>query len=293
MLDAIKSAVVRDLLPMNQRPLVIARPAELVKDVAERMHKENVLSVPVYKSDDAEDAACAGFFDVHDLVVCLLQEQPDKLAQLTVGAALNRSKMDVFLPVAPDTGLYPLTELFSRGVHRVPVMDADGQLVSVVSQSLLLKFLAQVTGDAKESWLEQSVRDAGIEGRGGAPEMVAGSERLEEALRQLGEMGHGAAPVAGADGRLIGTLTAAGMRGGDRRGEGWRERRLAEHVGQGVEEEDRTAVAGPEETIRAVMAKMVQLRAHRTWVLEDGRVTGVVSLGDLVRYIMKMADSAA
>ena len=61
----------------------------------------------------------------------------------TVGEVQNKSRTDVFMTVPRHLGLYPLTEIFSRGIHRVPVVDGEGRIEAVVSQSALLRFLAR------------------------------------------------------------------------------------------------------------------------------------------------------
>ena len=53
------------------------------------------------------------------------------------------SRRDPFYSVMPETTLLNVMDVFSKGIHRVAVIDADGTLKGVISQSAVVKFLRE------------------------------------------------------------------------------------------------------------------------------------------------------
>lgn len=53
------------------------------------------------------------------------------------------ARRNPFHPVASGSSLLKAAEILERRVHRVPVVDSQGKVVKIISQSAVVKFLHQ------------------------------------------------------------------------------------------------------------------------------------------------------
>lgn len=54
---------------------------------------------------------------------------------------LDLSRRNPFHPVKEEDSLLNVCEILAKGVHRVPVVDAEGKVVNIVSQSTIIQFI--------------------------------------------------------------------------------------------------------------------------------------------------------
>ena len=276
----VNNALVSDLLPAKRRPVIIARPDESLQSVLETMQREKILSVPVYASNSADDEACHHFFDMLDLVAMILQLSDGNVA---VGEAKNKSRTDVYLPIQAELGLYSLTEIFSRGIHRVPVVSASGKVEAVVSQSDVLHFLARHMSE-EDTELDKTLQEAGVTGNAVVAQI--GPEcSLRDGLKILSERAFEAVPIEGGSGACLAAESLRGMQLEEIR------KLLDSSVGSFVASHPSNSISIEDEStsVRQLMQRMSESRAHHAWVLKGDNVISVVSLGDLLRFSMKIA----
>merc|ERR1712000_131356 len=97
---------------------------------------------------------CAGLLDMIDIAYFISKVSPDDIslnenmlrsleiagraiALEEVGAILNESQRDPFVPVFLSNKASMAVDLFATGIHRVPLRDADDNLVGSLSQTVL------------------------------------------------------------------------------------------------------------------------------------------------------------
>ena len=250
--------------------------------VLARMAVEEIIAVPVQEGE-----RLTAFFDLSDLLALLFAPEPVNLDTLPVREARNRSGHDVFMSVEPTTGLYTLAEHFSRGVHRVPVMQ-EGRAVAIASQSALLEFLVRQLGPEPDApLLAQSCEAAGLTRH--APPLVAEGATLREALRGLHEAGGEAAGLLGPGRGLAGTLDLAALRGLDAAGLRLALEQPAASVAAGRPGKSLTRPASA--PVLAVLRDAARLHAHHVFLTDgEGRPAGLVTLSDLVQLAIRAAD---
>ena len=85
-----------------------------------------------------------------DSLRTLLHEESALIPKQVV-SAVNLSKNNPFLPVGPGTSLLDVFKTLAtktegnKSVHRVPVVDAEGRITKIISQSAAIQFLYAVS----------------------------------------------------------------------------------------------------------------------------------------------------
>jgi CBS domain-containing protein len=129
--------------------------------------------------------------------------------------------------------------------------------------------------------LEQILRD-----KGGQVYSVAESATLKEAAELLDARKVGAMVILNEGGQLIGVISERDIiRAVARAGAPALKSTVAESMTRSV------VTARPSETIEAAMERMTDRRIRHLPVVESGRLTGVVSIGDLVKW--RIAEATA
>ena len=105
------------------------------------------------------------------------------------------------------------------------------------------------------------------------------SANLAAAARLLAERRIGAIVVSGLDGRVVGILSERDI-----------VRALAEHGGAALEQPvsqvmtRKVASCTEEETIVSIMERMTDGKFRHVPVIEQGRLVGIISIGDVVKH---------
>ncbi|CAG8832564.1 36999_t:CDS:2, partial [Racocetra persica] len=118
-----------------------------IEEACDILTRNNISSAPVY---DTSTNSYSGMFDWADVMTYLLiilkkkdvmkqQEKSDAELSAEFNDDLvklaNLSKKNPFYSVLPETSLLQVVELFGSGTHRVAVVDADGILKGILTQS--------------------------------------------------------------------------------------------------------------------------------------------------------------
>lgn len=121
------------------RTVIVAWREEAVLEVARRMRTGHVGDVVVVVG---EPGRCLpiGLVTDRDLVVAALAQVPEHLGTLTLSDIAVRP----LATIKEDEEVDVAIEIMRReGVHRLPVVDAGGQLVGILSRDDLLELLAE------------------------------------------------------------------------------------------------------------------------------------------------------
>lgn len=262
-----------------------------------------VLSVPVY--DDAVKGFI-GFLDVRDLVAFAVQatnehnESPHKLSDM-INIAISRDghasehltvkylcKRNVFKPLRLGSSLKDAAELL-KTVRRVPIVDADGNIVNIVSQSSLMEFLL----NHKISVPELSANTIESAKIGSSPVlMVKESTLAVDAFRLIDKTGRSGIAIVDDTGVLTGNTSASDVR------------LFFEHhetLNQPILDlmnkirRLQTKARAPSftchssDTIEHVISKMVATHTHRVFVVDDNhRPIRVVSITDVLKCALNL-----
>jgi CBS domain-containing protein len=118
---------------------------------------------------------------------------------------------------------------------------------------------------------------------------IAPGARVAEAARILGERRYGALVVAEGEGGILGILSERDIvRGLGAEGARVLERTVSEIMTADV------MTCTPNETVGSVMSRMTEGRFRHMPVVEGGRMTGLLSIGDVVKArIRQMEDENA
>jgi len=129
--------------------------------------------------------------------------------------------------------------------------------------------------------IAQIVRD-----KGAVVHTLAASATLEDAARELDEKRVGALVVMDAEGAIIGVFSERDLvREIARRGA----KALGDDVASAMSRE--VITAHPDETIDDCLGRMTDRRVRHLPVLEEVRLIGIVSIGDLVKHRIALAEA--
>lgn len=110
---------------------------------------------------------------------------------------------------------------------------------------------------------------------------------VREALGAFVEHNIGALPVLDASGKLVGIFTERDILFGDHRDP---DKFHHQHIREVMT--DHPLTCGPDDAVHAVMGKMLRSKVGHLPVVEEGRVIGMVSVGDLVRALYEQAEAS-
>ena len=126
-----------------------------------------------------------------------------------------------------------------------------------------------------------------LRGKGSQVETVTAEDRLYDAVRRLGEKRIGALPVV-EDGRIVGIISERDVI-----------YCLRDHGPEVLEWQvgrvmtSPAITADPSTDVLAALALMTQRRIRHLPVVEGGLISGIVSIGDLVKHRMERIEAEA
>lgn len=128
-----------------------------------------------------------------------------------------------------------------------------------------------------------------IDAKGGNVVTIEPAATLDVAAKLLAERRIGAVVVLGADNRVVGILSERDIvRTVSQRGAAALQEQVAQVMTRKV------ATCTLDETIHSIMERMTAGKFRHVPVIEQGRLTGIVSIGDVVKHrIVEMEHEAA
>jgi len=209
----------------NGSPVIIINSSETPYDGFKKLLQYNFLSAPVY---DLVTKKYAGFLDMRDLVsfvVFVDDDQKSDVASdlqdiLIRGCKLLKqpsegitctylSRRNPFHPVAPTDSLLNVCELLAKGLHRVPVVNSSGEVISIISQSSIVAFLNKHIRDFKEE-SSKTIKELGI---GTKPVITVQHDTTAiETFRLMDNKKISGVAVVDQSGKLIGNTSASDLK---------------------------------------------------------------------------------
>jgi CBS domain-containing protein len=126
-----------------------------------------------------------------------------------------------------------------------------------------------------------------LQAKGSSVETIAGDASLQDAVRRLGERRIGALPVV-EEGRIVGIVSERDVI-----------YCLRDHGRDALDWPVSRAMSSPaitvdsETDVLAALALITERRIRHLPVVERGRILGIVSIGDLVKYRMERIEAEA
>jgi len=301
-MNLLRDTVVGSLLPDHPSGGIICfSKTDPLATVFQGLAEHQILSAPVY---DPVHRSHNAFVDMVDIVSFLVNEfSEQEITDLQAlksfkyakcGNVADLSGRDPYLPVeAMAPLLTAITKMVKWRVHRIPVIDSEGELQTVITQSHIVKFLyqnmymfgtlpIQTVGDLKMFH---------------APVITISTEKKGfEAFKTMHDHRVSAVAVVDNDGKLIGNISVSDLKtiGFD----GAKLARLYYPVSQFLKllAKDRSDMVWAEEPIcvsaqsqfREVVGKLVQSRIHRVYLADaSGAPTGVITQHEVLAALLK------
>ncbi|CEI94059.1 hypothetical protein RMCBS344292_08282 [Rhizopus microsporus] len=299
-----------------------------VEEACNLLIENNITSAPVYESKVKEVSettivhprSYVGMFDYGDVIayiLLVLQNMPppgDDEAQesmnfeikdiirravegreVPVRLASDLSQKNPFYSILPEATLLSAVEEFAYGIHRVCVLNPDGSIKGILSQSNVARYLYtnQRSFSDVERVMNKTLRQLGL----GVSDVIAvnADSPVLDALSLMSKYGVSSVAVIGHMGMVLGNISMTDVKFVMR---SYKHQLLWKtcfqfvslvRTQQGVEDgQDRIPVFDVrlDTTLGFTVAKLLATKSHRVWVVDEReKAIGVVSLTDVMRAI--------
>ncbi|KAL6069930.1 CBS domain-containing protein [Balamuthia mandrillaris] len=299
-----------------------------------------VVEASSQKEKQQEVGSCVGVVDVLDIVSFIVSVAPDaasitrnELQSLEIcGRAIafepivnviNASGRDPYVPLLANDPVTMLTDIFAKGIHRMPILDDGQRLSHTISQSDVVQYLSTQLHMGKLKGMgEKTCKQLfGLDGQREVFTVSKNGSSLLDALKMLKEKGVSALAVVEEDGTLAGNFSASDLKGlyqeqfpslllpvGDYLEKHspkvrlflllflipfyfvafcWFSRLLSlPNILRFTQQSLQPICASAETSLLDLTKEMAASRIHRMWVLDESyRPIGVISMTDIMNLI--------
>jgi len=278
------------------------------KDSVDRAFKliteHKILSVPVKDEKDRYYA----FVDVLDIVVHIVRQihgtDQQSIAKLVKESGIlnkdivvnvaDASGRDVYYPIEEEASLLTAIQLMAkRKMHRLPVIDVSGELVTIVTQSHIIKLIYE--NIAHFEFRTRSISDMKM----GLKSVVTitKTQKALDAFQQIHDKKVSAVGVVDDEGCLVGNISASDLK--TICSDASEISRLFLPADKFLELNTPGARFGPASfslgtgnTFEDVLKALLLTQAHRLYVVDGSRKpVGVISLVDVLETIVHQTSS--
>jgi len=297
--DYLKNTRAESLFPTEKLKIITVEDSTSVSDGLTELIDNHILSVPVYDNKarrykafiDMLDFVCAivssGIGPSKDSFVNLIAGS-QKLKKKNCGMIADSSQRNPFYPVQHDASIGTILDFMVKyKVHRIPIVNVDGELVSVITQSHLLSELYK--NFSKFDIFSKRVQDIKL-GYKNVISIRSDAKAIEGFKVIYSKKVSGVAVVDGS-GKLVGNLSATDLRnvGGDINLISrvfWSVEEFLKWGPNGEQAMPKPIYCTPNATVGEAVEVLVRTRTHRIYVIDDsGLPIGVISLGDVLEAI--------
>jgi len=295
---------ISSLFPSDKKNIITAHKNDHIASTFKKLIDNNILSCPVY---DVKEHKYIGFIDMVDMVSHVLSvcqeaelmggelsqilETQERFANSQSGSIADLSKRNPWKPVDKKTPITSAVDLMVRWkVHRIPVVDSDGELLTLVTQSQVCQYIHNSIDSI--SIAKKTVKDLKLGLQVGSVISVGLQAKVFTAFRLMHDQHISAVAVVNDAGELVGNVSVSDLKliGYDGK--------LMHRLFTTVEEflklisPNETFGVGPiavadTATYEEVVAKMVLAKIHRVYVvdLSNKKPIGVISQGEILQAL--------
>jgi len=307
-MDILRETHVGALFAHHMPSIITVNKKDTMSKAFKTLIDHNILSAPVW---DQTKHKYTSFVDMVDMVSAamttfseaelsshtdlgLLMESALSLRNKTVGEIADHSKRNPYLPVESTAPLQEAIKLMTKwAVHRVPVIDSEGTLISVLTQSQVVHWLREHQSSFKVT--KETLDDLQI-GQSGIIS-ISWDLRAIDAFQVIWNNAISAVAVVDDDGVLVGNISVSDLKliGYDAT--------LISRLFYPIREflkvisltrvEDAHPIHGPvfatkSSTLGEVVRRLVETRTHRVYVVDENqKPVGVVSNLEVLRAMCK------
>jgi len=281
--------------------LVTLREDNTIEQAVKLLSNAKVLSAPVLK----KSGETLGFVDMLDIVWFVVSVAPDPadlkeehlrsqnleiagraMSLQTVNHIVGKSGRDPYVPIYETSPVTMLVDLFSQGIHRVAVYNADNSVLDIVSQSRIVRMMSEKChmGSWKQMG-ELTIEQLGLSQ--GKVVSVKETDTVLQVLKTMKDAEVSAVAVVDAQGNLFGNFSGSDLRAMYL--EKWPS--FLQPVGQYLREHSvgstTPITCSPSTTLLDVCKIVTEKHVHRLWVVDEGARTphGIVSTTDILRVV--------
>ncbi|KAI8881266.1 cystathionine beta-synthase [Backusella circina FSU 941] len=294
-----------------------------VEEACDILIKNNISSAPVYQNSNNDPSntivhpqSYVGMFDYGDIIayiLLVLQDIPpppggeitfeikdivrraSEGKEIPVRLASDLSQKNPFYSILPEATLLSAVEEFACGIHRVCVLNPDGTIKGILSQSTVTKYLYEHQRQFKdiEVLMNKTLRQLSI-GEASVIAVNADSPVLD-ALSLMSKHAVSSVAVLGHMGVVLGNISMTDVKHvlkSDSHQLLWKtcfQFVSLVRTQQGIDDgQDRLPVFDVrlDTTLGFTIAKLLATKSHRVWVIDEReRAIGVVSLTDVMQVV--------
>jgi len=295
-----------DTIPTPKGQVVVIDSNDTVVKGFELLLDNKILSAPVY---DKATGKYTGFLDIRDLIsFCVFihdsNVQVDNLLDIVnFGVKMFKhaidgvtvtylSRRNPFHAVKQGAPLVEAVEILARGVRRVPIINEQGHVVNIVSQSSIIQFLQHHMGQI-ESTLHSKVGDLNV---GTHPVLsVKKDTKAIDVFRFLDQNQRSGVAVVDETGVLVGNTSGHDLKLFIKTPSmSVLQVPIMQFLNQirSLNIDIMTPVISvvPEDTFSHVISKLAATRVHRVFVVDSKyHPIKVISITDVLRFIQNKA----
>jgi len=219
----LRETPVGSLFPHHMPSIITVNKKDTMSSAFQTLIDNKILSAPVW---DLHKHKFVAFVDMVDMVSASMEalsesdlaseadlgklmESAVQLRNKTVGELADHSQRNPYLPVESTAPLHEAVKLMNKwGVHRVPVIDAEGNLMSVLTQSQVVHWFC----DHRSSFptMKKTLENLHI-GQSGIIS-ISWNSRAIEAFQLIWNKRISAVAVVNDDGILVGNISVSDLK---------------------------------------------------------------------------------
>jgi len=279
---------------------VISIPSDVsIAQAVEMLTQNNILAAPIENTDSSSPNKYLGIIDMVHIACYLLDhshEKHDKPAIFQEYDLMKTTLKDVhvadfwakFVPLQQeDTLLDAMLIMGNYGVHRVPVVDKEGNIINIITQSAVVDQISKHMDEFKEV-CSKSIEELGLADRRECFKVTIDSP-LRDAIRAIRDHHVSAVPVLGFGDIVVGNVSARDIRQLIIKPDNYRMIRSPVRVFinaiTAVEHEAMSPAitSRPKDTLEKLLVQLATSKIHRTYVCDNsGHLLRVVTLTDII-----------
>ena len=295
----------KDLLKPHE-PLTV-NVNDTVDQLVKILGEKNIHSCPVLEK---EKGKCVGIIDMLDIMKHLLSVLPDTdkdkvdesafesssraLGWMEVGKIMNKSDMDLFVPLEEDHPVTLALDFFATGIHRSPMLNRKEELVSTFSQTDIINWLCNELTTYLKHYepLNKKVSDLGL-GQTGVIS-VNQETSLLDTIKLLLMKKVSAVALTDKEGKLVGNFSAVDLKGLCQ--EGMKtfgpatQMNIFEYLAKYAPTSLNKDSLPKDCELKYVVNFFLNHKYHRVYLVENGKPVGLISYTDIMKFCRDYVD---